>query len=123
MENARKWLSGVLVVSTIVFNFKHVWDALTLSPELREKVAMSFFSETVLVTILIAGVLVNCGLIFRTTFKPAALLQAVCVVGVALLQFRTGNTQGALLEIPFLLCTLMMVYLGYPFPEKVQADL
>jgi len=121
VDKARKWLCGALVGYTIILNFKHVWDALTLSPELRKNIAMSFFSETVLVVILVGGVLANCGFLFRTTFKPACLLQSICVLAVAALQLRAGHTQAAVFEIPFFLAAMMMVYLGYPFPEKVSA--
>lgn len=121
LEKARKWLCAALVISTIILNFKHVWDALTLSPELRKNIAISFFSEVVLVAILIGGVLANCGFIFCTTFKPACILQSICVLAVAALQLRAGHTQASLLEIPFFLAAMMMIYLGYPFPEKVSA--
>jgi hypothetical protein len=117
MESVRKWLCGALVVFTIFVNFKHVWDVLTLSPEMRKKIEISFFSETVLVVILIAGILACCGFLFRRTFKPACLLQGICVLAVAGLQIRNGNMAAALLEIPFCLAVAMMIYLGYPFPH------
>lgn len=117
MEKARKWLCGALVLFTLFVNFKHVWDVLTLSPELRQKIEISFFSETVLVTILIGGILACCGFLFRRTFKPACILQGVCVLAVAGLQARNGNMAAALLEIPFFLAAMMMIYLGYPFPQ------
>jgi hypothetical protein len=117
MEKTRKWLCGALVIFTIIINFKHVWDVLTLSPEMRKQIEISFFSETVLVTIMIGGILASCGFLFRRTFKPACLLQAICVVAVALLRARAGNMTAALSEIPFVLAALMMIYLGYPFPH------
>lgn len=121
MEKARKWLGGVLVTITIVLNFKHVWDVLTLSPEMRSHLSVSFFSETVLVVILIGGVLANCCFLFRSLYKFGCLLQAVCVLAVAALQLRAGHTTAGVLEIPFFLAALMMIYLGYPFPEKTPA--
>ncbi len=117
MDKARKWLCGALVVFTIAINFKHVWDVLTLSPEMRRQIEISFFSETVLVTILIGGVLASCGFLFRRTFKPACLLQVICVLAVGGLQLRAGHVSAALLELPFALAAGMMIYLGYPFPH------
>jgi uncharacterized membrane protein len=117
MDKARKWLCGSLVVFTILINFKHVWDVLTLSPEMRQKIEISFFSETVLVTILIAGILASCGYLFRKTFQPSCVLQAICVLAVAGLQLRAGHVSAALLEVPFVLASGLMFYLGYPFPH------
>jgi ABC-type Fe3+-siderophore transport system permease subunit len=120
MQKAKQWLCGALVLFTIYVTFKHVWDVLTLSPELRKQIQISFFSEAVLVTILIGGILACCGFLFRRTFKPACLLQGICVIAVAALQARGGNTAAALLEIPFFLSAMMMIYLGYPFPHSTK---
>jgi hypothetical protein len=116
----RNWLCGALVLFIIAIDFKHVWDVLTLSPEMRKQIEISFFSETVLVTILIGGILACCGFLFRRTFKPACLLQGICVLAVAGLQLRGGNVTAALLETPFFLATMMMIYLGYPFPHAAK---
>ena len=90
---------------------------LTISPELRHQIQISFLSEAVLVTILIAGLISCCGFLFQRTFKLACLLQGLCVLAVAGLQTYGGQMRAALLEIPFFLATLAMIYFGYPFPH------
>jgi hypothetical protein len=118
VEKARRWLCGSLIVFTIVLNFKHVWDVLTLSPEMRTRLSATFANETLIVAILSTGVVACCLFLFRRTYLAGCLLQAAAVVAIAGLQIYSGHAQASLLEIPFLLCVGMMIYLGYPFPEK-----
>ena len=52
--------------------------------------------------------------LFPRTFFMGNLLNALSIVTIMALAIRAGNSKIALLEIPFLLLPLLLIYLRYP---------
>jgi len=72
-------------------------------------------------TILIVGFLTCLGailLVFSPTFFAANIISATVILYLAAVQSKAHNFRGALVELPFLFLSLLMLYLGYPFKHQ-----
>jgi hypothetical protein len=114
-----KIVSGILVLVTVFFSFKHGWAALTMKHDESGMMKQLGINKPVLYIIgsltLAVGVLV----LFPATFFAGCLLNAILIVLMLILQLKAGNLKAALIEIPFLLMPLIMIYLGHPLKDNI----
>ncbi|WP_156907100.1 hypothetical protein [Epilithonimonas caeni] len=54
-------------------------------------------------------------ILFQSTFFIGNTLRAVMLIVMAALALRSGNYKFALVEIPFIIMPLILIYLGHPF--------
>ena len=112
-----KIASGILTLVTVFFSFKHGWAGLTMKPD--ESVmfkALGVSKEFVYVMsslTIVVGVLV----LFPYTFFAGNMLNAALILVMMILQLRARNLKAALIEIPFLLMPLALIWLGYPLSK------
>ena len=111
-----KIISGILVLISVYFSFRHGWPGVTnnLKPEQAQMVetlglSRSAFFITSLLTLLV-GPLV----LIPYTFFCGNLLNAMLILLIMSLSLKAGDLRTALVEIPFLLMPLIMIYLGHP---------
>ena len=115
-----KIISGILILITIFLNVKHGWSGLTnkISPEESTMFADLGINRTmgiiIAVLTLVAAVLL---ILFPQTFFVGNLLNATIILSILALALKNGNIKLALIEIPFLLMPLIMIYLRHPFKE------
>ena len=67
---------------------------------------------------LVVGVLslaVGVMVLFPQTFFLGNIINAIMIVLIMALALRVGNIKLALIEIPFLLMPLLLIWLGHPF--------
>lgn len=113
-------ISLALLMVSVFLAFKHGWDtfnyknnpgSLKMMNELgiSEAVAPLFGAATIL-----TGVL----LLFPKTFFLGNVLNAIAIVVIMALAVRAGNFRMVMVEIPFLLMPLVMIWLKYPFKGK-----
>lgn len=67
----------------------------------------------------IAGLSLVLGLLvlFPQTFFVGNVLRAIMIVGTMALSLKAGNVKFALIEIPFLVLPLTLIYLDYPLKK------
>jgi hypothetical protein len=112
-----KILSGVLILITAFLSFKHGWEGLTNKPEtvnmLTELGIGEIGGKVMSVLTLAVGLLI----LFPQTFFAGNLLNAAVILLIMALALKTGNLKTALIEIPFLLMPLTMIWLGHPLKK------
>jgi len=112
-----KIISGVLILITAFLSFKHGWEGLTNKPEtvnmLMELGIGEIGGKVMSVLTLAVGLLI----LFPQTFFAGNLLNAAVILLIMALALKTGNLKTALIEIPFLLMPLVMIWLGHPFKK------
>ena len=112
-----KIISGALILITVFLSFKHGWEGLTMKPEavnmLTELGIGGFAGKVVSVLTLVGGVLI----LFPQTFFAGNLLNASLILLIMALSLKTGNVKTALIEIPFLLMPLVLIWLGHPLKK------
>jgi uncharacterized membrane protein YphA (DoxX/SURF4 family) len=114
-----KIISGILILATAYLGFTHGWPAVTnnLKPEQTQMFTDLGFNKT---TTLIVGLLSLAGgilVLIPQTFFIGNVLNAAIILLIMALALRVGNIKTALIEIPFLLIPLVLIYLGHPLKK------
>ena len=110
-------ISLVLLLASAGLSFNHGWGSFNYktNPEsfkMMSELGLAEWSMPVFGTFaVIVGVL----LLIPKTFFLANLLNALSVVFIMGMALRAGNIKIALIEIPFLLIPLLLIWLKYPF--------
>lgn len=114
-----KIISGILILVTTFLSFKHGWEGLTMNAKPGETNMMTELGmgKTMLLVISILSLAVGLMVLFPQTFFAGCLLNAAMILVIMALALQTGHLKTALVEIPFLLMPLLMIYLGHPFKK------
>lgn len=110
-------ISLVLLVASAGLNFKHGWDSINIKnhPESAKMMSDLGISETYVPLMAGMTILVGLLLLFPKTFFLGNLLNAITIVTIMALALNSGNYKIALMEIPFFIMPLVMIWLKYPF--------
>lgn len=114
-----KIISGILVLITVFFSVRHGWPAVTmnLKPDEAKLFEELGINRPLGLVIGIVTLAVGFLILFPQTFFIANLLNATSILLIMALALRTGNLRMALIEIPFLLMPLLLIWLGYPLKK------
>jgi hypothetical protein len=112
-----KIISGILILVTAFFSFKHGYAAVTMKPQENDMMAQLSMSRPLVMVLGILTLSVGVLVLFPATFVVANIINAALLLLILILQLRAGNMKGALIEIPFLLMPLVMIWLGHPLKK------
>jgi hypothetical protein len=110
-------ISLLLLIVSVSLSFKHAWDTAHYqrNPEsfkMMESLGVSVSMVPAFVGLtLVTGIL----MLIPKTFFLGNIIHAMSIVMIMGLALRSGNIRIALVEIPFLVMPLLMIYLKYPF--------
>jgi hypothetical protein len=110
-----KIISGIFILITVFLNIRHGWAGLMMKPEtisMMEEMGIGKQLSVVVSVLTLAGA---CLVLFPQTFFIGNLLNAVIILLIMCLALQAGNIKSALIEIPFLLMPLVMIWLKHPF--------
>jgi hypothetical protein len=110
-----KIISGILIVFVAIMSFKHGLDGLrNTSPNGNETLLSWGINKPLQIIISIITILTALMILFPQTFFIGNIVAAMVFIALMGFQLNTGNIKAALTEIPFLLITLTLIYLGHP---------
>jgi hypothetical protein len=114
-----KIISGILIIITTFLSLKHGWDGLNIgsNPEQAKMAAEMGFGKTTITVMSIFSIVVGIALLFPRTFFWANAVHAITIVLIMAFSLKAGNYKTALIEIPFLLIPLLLIYLGHPLKK------
>lgn len=109
-------ISGILMLFTAYLNFKHGWAGLSgrMSTEETKMMTDLGISKPVLTGISVLAIVSAILTLVPKTFFIGNILNAFGIIIVMSFALRSGNYKTALMEIPFLLIPLVLIYLGHP---------
>lgn len=109
-------LSFVLLAVSVFLSFKHGWDSLNFQdhPESARMLSELGIRPTHLPVLGIFTIVTGLLLLFPRTFFLGNLLTAFSIVTIMALALNAGHPKIALLEIPFLIMPMVMIWLEYP---------
>jgi hypothetical protein len=113
-----KIIHSGLFLFVVFMGIKQGFSIISNSPEMMKMFKDFHFNNT---EILIFGIitLVSGILIFHPkTFLAGNFLMAGTILLLIFLQLQNQNIKGAIIELPFLLMNLILVYWEYPFQNK-----
>lgn len=116
---AAKIISGILILVTVYLNFKHGWSGVSnnMSPEETKMMADIGIGKSWFLPIAIISFAICLLVLFPQTFFIGNVLNAMLILLIMALALRAGVSKTALIEIPFLLMPLILIYLGHPFAK------
>ncbi|NII81043.1 MULTISPECIES: hypothetical protein [unclassified Pedobacter] len=116
----RNIVSALLLFISVTLSFKHAWDTLHYKNN-EESVKMMEslgISETFIPYLASVAIAVGVLLLIPKTFFLGNMLNAMLIAMIMGLAVRAGNYRMVLIEIPFLIMPLVMIWLKYPFKFK-----
>jgi hypothetical protein len=110
-------ISLILLLVSVGLSFKHGWDSFNVKshPESLKMMTDLGIKPTLVPVVGIAMFLIGVLLLFPKTFLLGNIFNAISIVIIMALAINVGNFRIALMEIPFLLLPLVMIWLKYPF--------
>ena len=114
-----KIISGLLILVTVFLSIKHGWEGLTASQKAGapDLVATLGISQSLGYAMALLSVAIGIMVLFPQTFFLANLLNALVIVLIMSLALKAGVPKIALMEIPFLLMPLILIWLGHPLKK------
>lgn len=117
-----KFISGTLLLFTAFMGIKHGWQGLTAKPgdtgpaaELFKKLDLSpVVTKGIGLVSIISALLI----LAPQTFVIGNALNAALILLLMVLFLDAGEIKPALIEIPFLLIPLILIYLKHPLAAK-----
>lgn len=111
-----KIVSGLLLLLSIGLNARHGWAGITgnVSPAAEKMIGGLGIAPPVLIGLSWLNLLVAGLLLFPATFFAGNLLNAAVILLLIAYALRTGNLHTALVEVPFLLLPLVLIWLKHP---------
>lgn len=111
-----KIVSALLIALTVYLNARHAWSGITMSmkPEETKMLSDIGLSQMFVLPIGIVSLLICLLVTFPQTFFSGNLLSAAMILLIMALALNTHNIKIALIEIPFLLLPLILIWLGHP---------
>ncbi|GAA4451627.1 hypothetical protein [Rurimicrobium arvi] len=113
----RNIASLVLLIVSAALSFKHGWDTFHYkgNPQSVKMMDALGISEWIIPVMGTLAILTGVLLLFPRTFFLGNLLNALSIVLIMALALRAGNMHMVIMEIPFLVIPLVMIWLKYPF--------
>jgi len=110
-------ISLILLLASAGLSFKHGWDSFNVKnhPESLKMMTDLGIKSAFVPAMGVAMLLIGALLLFPRTFLLGNILNAISILVIMALAINTANFKMALMEIPFLLLPLVMIWLKYPF--------
>ncbi len=109
--------SLLLLIISVALSFKHGWDSFNYknNPQSSKMMNELGINDSMIPVMGVFAVLVGVLLLIPKTFFVGNVLNAMTILLIMALAARTGNIKILLMEIPFLILPLIMIWLKYPF--------
>jgi hypothetical protein len=107
-------VSGILILIAAFFGIKHGWGLLTLKPGKPNMFSQWHISRCVQIVIAILTLAAGIFVLFPTLFLTGNLINIAIILLVIVFQLKIGSIREAMIEIPFLVLSVVMIYLGHP---------
>lgn len=113
-----KIISGILLIFTVYMSITHGWQALNMKPgdtgpgaDLIRKINVS---QGVIKGFAILTLLSAVLILFPQTFVLGNILNAIGILLIMAMLLNVRDIKPALIEIPFLIIPLVLIYLKHP---------
>lgn len=109
-------LSLVLLLISALLSIKHGWDTFQpMNAAQAKTMATLGITPSVGRMLGVVSIVIALLLLLPQTFFLGNVLNAICIVCIMALALRAGNITMVLIEIPFLVLPLVLIWLKYPF--------
>lgn len=111
-----KILSIILILVSAFLSLKHGWDAFRPSNAEQARMMTDLgINRSLMPYFGILSIIVGLMLLFPQTFLLSNILNAMTIVIIMAMSVHAGIYKMALMEIPFLVLPMIIIWLKYPF--------
>lgn len=122
MANALKILNAIFILFALFMGVKQGWAMLSGKPEMVAMFSKWNFGKTGLTLMGIATIAGGVMLLHPKTFVWGNYLTAAGILLIIAFHLNDRDLKGVAIELPFLLLSLVILYLQYPFLSFFQRD-
>ncbi|MFC0182687.1 hypothetical protein SAMN04515674_12119 [Pseudarcicella hirudinis] len=112
-----KIISAILILLTVFFSLKHGWEILTIKPGETNMFIQWNFSKIIQIVIGVLTIASGLFILFPQTFFSGNLINCTIILLIMGFHLKDRNLKEALIEVPFLLIPLIMIYLRHPLEK------
>lgn len=107
----------VLLIVSVALSFKHGWDTFNYknNPQSLKMMNDLGISESLVPWLGALTIMIGILLMIPKTFFLGNVLNAMTILLIMALAIRAGQMKMVLIEIPFLIMPLILIWLKYPF--------
>lgn len=111
-------ISGIVLLATVYFGFSHGSRVFQKpSEQYLEMMTMLGITNSMRITFGVVSIFSAFLILFPKTFFLGNTLRAVLLIVMMALALKAGNFKFALIEVPFVIMPLILIYLGYPLKD------
>ena len=112
-----KIINSLLILFVVFMGFKQGWAMVSGKPEMLAMFSKWRFNSHSLIVLGTITMLSALLILFPRTFVFGNFLMAVTILLIICLQLSTKSLKGVVIELPFLLMNLLIIYLQYPLTK------
>ena len=112
-----KIINSLLILFVVFMGFKQGWAMFSGKPEMLAMFSKWRFNSQSLIVLGTITMLSALLILFPRTFVFGNFLMGLTILLIICLQLTTKNLKGAVIELPFLLMNLLIIYLQYPLTK------
>ena len=117
---AARIISGLLILVSVYIGVSHGSRVFQKpSAEYLEMMTSLGITDTIRIMFGVCSILAAVLTLLPTTFFIGNVLRAMLLILMMALALKAGNYKFAVIEIPFLLMPLALIYLGHPFKNGI----
>lgn len=109
-----KIFNSMLMLVAVLMGIKQGWAMVSGKIEMLEMFSKWNFSKTAVMVNGVVTIIAALLILFPKTFVWGNFLMAVGILMIICLQLLQKDLRGAVVEVPFLLLNLLIIYLQYP---------
>ncbi|MBD2753329.1 hypothetical protein [Spirosoma validum] len=117
MTLALKIINAVLILFALYMGLKQGWAMLSGKPEMTDMFSKWDIGRTGLMIMGIFTMLGAVLVLFPQTFVWGNFMTAAGILLIMAFHLQDKNLKGVLIELPFFLLSLVIIYLQYPFTK------
>lgn len=113
-----KIINTILTFSAVFMGIKHGWNMLTAKPEMLEMFGKWNFSKNAIIINGAITLMASALILFPKTFVWGNFLMAAGILLIICLQLLNNDLKGVMIEVPFLLLNLVIIYFQHPLKNS-----
>ncbi len=112
-----KIINAALMLFAVFMGLKHGWNMVTLKPQMVDLFSKWNFSKNAIIVNGAITIIASILILLPKTFVWGNFLMAAGILLIMCLQLLHKDLKGAAIEIPFLLLSLVIIYLQHPLKK------
>lgn len=118
METTVKVINAILILFSLFMGIKHGWGMVTGEPKMLEMFGKWEIGKTGVLFFGVVGIIASILLLFPKTFFLGNFITATILLMLTALYLQQRDIKGALIELPFMILPLVMIYLQHPLAKQ-----